>query len=144
MAVQDNGNPARGVALPAAVMGPQSDDDTTAAGDRFFLAANRANWISVRDWNGADWVYFGAITAFRSGLTEVRSGFNGTAAQQVLSLEPCHFGTARLNASSDQEQFMPAVRASQGFVNSVAVTIIYDDGTLDQQVYQRQDVLEPS
>jgi hypothetical protein len=132
------------ITAPAALVGPESDDPTTAAGVRFFLEANRANWVSVRDWEGEDWVYFGAITAFRCGLTEVRYGFNGEAAKTVLPLEPCHLGTAQPNATIDLEGFMPAVQAPPGSVNSIAVTIIYDDGTLDRQEFWRRDVLLPS
>jgi hypothetical protein len=130
------------VTAPAALQGPIPYDETTAVGVRMILEPVRDNWIQLIESDDVEWVHFSILAAFRCGMTGLRYGLNGAPANQVLALEPCHLDSDYPNEMRDMQAFLPAVRAPLGFVDSIAVTILYDDGTLDEQIYQRQDVLE--
>lgn len=111
---------------------------TLAAEVRPILAMTRANWVSLREYDGADLVYFTHLLAWRCGLTEIRYGLNGAAPSTVFAMEPCHDGTAQPNAITADTIF---VRQPLGSVQAVSVQLTYDDGAVEQADFLRAQVL---
>ena len=116
---------------------------TTAVEVRPILDATRASWVAVREYEGRDLLYFTQILSWRCGLREVRYGLNGAPPDTPVPLEPCHEDTASPNALVDVEGFPPHVEAPLGSIQSVDVTIVYDDGSEDGAVFARTSVLMP-
>lgn len=114
---------------------------TTATEVKPILAATKSAWIALREYDGNDLLYFTHLAAWRCGLHEIRFSLNG-AAEQVFEVEQCHTETAQPNALK-METHLPYITYALGSVNSVTVTLIFDDGTTDAAEYQRKDILMP-
>lgn len=114
---------------------------TTAAEVKPILTATKPQWIAVREWDGQDLVYFTNLLAWRCGVASVRYSLNGGEAQ-LLPLEPCHEGTATPNAML-AEDILPYITQPLGSVQSVTVSVTYDDDSADEATYDRKSVLMP-
>lgn len=114
---------------------------TTAAEVKPILTATKPNWIAVREWDGQDLVYFTNLLAWRCGLASVRYSING-GPQELLDLEPCHEDTAQPNALL-METIQPYITLPLGSVETVTVTVTYDDDSPDEASYDRKAVLMP-
>ncbi len=114
---------------------------TTATEVKPLLSATKPQWVAVRDYDGKDLLYFSNLLAWRCGLHQISYGVNG-AAEQPLEFEECHLDTGQPNALT-METHMPFLTFEAGSINSLSVTVIYDDATTDTATYQRSDILMP-
>ncbi|MEM0947812.1 MAG: hypothetical protein AAGK37_10425 [Pseudomonadota bacterium] len=114
---------------------------TTAAEVKPILQATKASWIAVREWEGQDLIYFTQILSWRCGVDEILFAVNGGAAQSFPA-EPCYEDTAQPNAIK-AEDVLPYAVAPLGSVQSVAVSLLFDDGTIEGANFERSDVLMP-
>ena len=89
----------------------------------------RANWVSVREFNGQDLVYVTQIWSWRCGLVEMKIGLNGEA-PQVLPLPPCHEDQPTPNAILEGDG-LPYVEAPARSVAQIEVHLTYDDLSTD-------------
>lgn len=122
---------------------PQQPDGrfTTATEVRPILNATRANWISVREFNGQDLVYVTHLWAWRCGLVELRLGVNG-AAPEVWPLPDCHLDRPQPNAVLEEDG-LPYRSFPLSSVENVTVEITYDDLGSDRITVSRMgQVLE--
>ncbi len=115
---------------------------TTAAEIRPILQATKTSWVALREYDGADLLYFTHLESWRCGLSEVRYSINTVAADAVWELEPCHEDSAQPNAMTD-ENHRPYLTLPMGLVGSVAVVVTYDDGSQDKAQYERKAILMP-
>jgi len=113
---------------------------TAAAEVRPILEATRANWVAVREYDGADLVYFTQLLAWRCGLSEIRYGLNGAEPETVFPMEPCYDGTAQPNAIKSDAIYL---REALGSVSSISVRLIFDDGSTADARFERAQVLMP-
>lgn len=131
------------VALVLAIVGAQgaaAQQFTTAAEVRPILQATKGSWVALREYDGQDLLYFTQLLSWRCGLSEVRYGLNDAPPEQVFPLEPCYEGTAQPNAVKSDAIYL---RAPLGSVQGIRLRIIYDDGSADEAVYARAQVLMP-
>lgn len=119
----------------------RAENFTTAAEVKMILDATKAQWIAVREWEGQDLIYFTNLLAWRCGLTSVSFSVNGEPAE-ALTMEPCHEDTATPNALMATD-ILPYVTKPLGSVQSVTVSVTYDDDTPDEASYERKAVLMP-
>ena len=114
---------------------------TTASEVKPILTATKGVWVAVREYDGRDLVYFTQILSWRCGLTEFSYQINGGEAQ-VFPAAPCHEDTPTPNAilAGDPD---PYISEPLGSVETVTVTLTYDDGTEDSADYERAAVLMP-
>lgn len=115
---------------------------TTAAEVKPILQATKSGWVALRDYDGNDLLYFTALESWRCGLEEVRFSMNAPDATQVWEMEPCYYETSQPNAIKMEDR-LPYIVVPSGFVQSVVVTITYDDGTTDTAEYERGQILMP-
>ncbi|WP_246566784.1 hypothetical protein [Gemmobacter fulva] len=113
---------------------------TTAAEVKPILAATKANWIAVREWDGQDLIYFTHLESWRCGLTSVVYVVNGGVVQP-WPMDPCFEGTAQPNAIGADRK--PYTALPLGSVQQVDVMVVFDDGTADSATYARAAVLMP-
>lgn len=116
---------------------------TTAAEVKPILSMTKPNWIAVREWEGADLIYFTNALSWRCGVTEIRYGVNGAVPDQVLAMEPCYETEAAPNALKMDGGILPYITLPLGSVQTVSVLMIYDDGTEEPADYARAAVLIP-
>lgn len=114
---------------------------TTAGEVRPILEATRPSWIAVREFDGADLLYFTHIEAWRCGLSEVFYSVNG-GPEQRWEMEPCYLDEAQPNAIKAEGR-LPFVRLPLGSVETVALRLRYDDGAWTSARYDRRGVLLP-
>lgn len=124
------------LALPAPVL---AQNFTTAAEVRPILEVTRGNWLAIGTHMGSDMLYFTHLLAWRCGLDEIRYGINGAEAETLYEMEPCHSGTAQPNAI----QGLPYVALPLDTIESVRVTITYDDGKSATAEFTRAEILLP-
>lgn len=117
----------------------QAEDFTTAAEVRPILEATKDNWVSVREYDGQDLLYFTHLLAWRCGLSEIHYAINGGAERRFMA-EPCYEGEPLPNALK-AEDLMPYVALEPGSIEGVSVRILYDDGGEGMMAYQRGAII---
>ncbi len=113
----------------------------TATEVKPILEATRANWVAVREWEGQDLVYVTHLWSWRCGLLEMQVSVNGAPAQ-VWPMPACHLDTAQPAAILDTDG-LPYASFDLQSVETLDVTIIYDDLSEDTMAYTRASVLMP-
>ena len=109
---------------------------TTAVEVKPILTMTKANWISVREFNGEDLLYVTHLWSWRCGLAEVRVGVNG-ATPQVWPLPECHLDQPAPNAILEQDG-LPYRNFGLGQVALIEVQVTYDDLSTENVKFNRQ------
>ena len=131
------------LALVLLASAAQGQNYTTAAEVKPILTMTKPGWIAVRPDDGNDLLYFTNALAWRCGVSEIRYGVNGAPAATVLAMEPCYEGEAAPNALKLEGGILPYVVLPLGSVLTVAVVVVFDDGSEEPASYQRAAVLIP-
>ena len=95
----------------------------------------------MREYDGRDLLYFTNLLAWRCGVSEVSYTVNG-GALTPLEMEPCHEDTAQPNALL-METIQPYVSLDLKSVETVSVTVTFDDGSTEVGEYLRSAVMTP-
>lgn len=85
----------------------------------------KASWISFRNYNGRQLIYFTMLQTYRCGLREIRYSLNSEALDRRFALPPCD--PQRPN-SIDAEKYPPYISLPLGAVRSAAIQVIFSDG----------------
>lgn len=112
---------------------------TSAEEVKPMLDFTRADWVSLREYDGKDQLLFTHILAWRCGIDRISYAVNGEKRQR-LKVEPCYEGETRPNAFKDTD-FLPYVTFPVGSVDTVTVWLNYDDGSTDKEDYARKAIL---
>jgi hypothetical protein len=112
---------------------------TTAAEVKPILSATKANWVALREYDGKDLLYFTHLLAWRCGLDAVHYSVNGESEKQWRS-EPCYESEVQPNAIKATD-VLPFIGLPLQSVQSVAVRVIYDDGSEETAKFQRASIL---
>jgi len=130
---------ALGVAVAALGLPAAAQQFTTAAEVKPMLDITRANWVSLREYDGKDQLLFTQILAWRCGLDRISYAVNGDKKTR-LKVEPCYEGETRPNAIKATD-ILPYVTFPAGSVKKVTVWLDYDDGSKDKADYARKKIL---
>ena len=114
---------------------------TTATEIKPIISANKGNWVAVREWDGQDLIYVTHLWSWRCGMAQIEVSVNGAAAE-VWPLPPCHMEYAQPNAILDTDG-LPYVAFDLKSVETVAVTVTYDDLTAESAEFARSAILIP-
>ena len=112
---------------------------TTAEEVKPMLDFTRADWVSLREFNGNDQLLFTHILAWRCGIDRISYAVND-GKRQRLKVEPCYEGETRPNDFKDNN-ILPYVTFPVGTVDRVTVWLNYDDGSTDKEGYDRKSIL---
>ncbi|WP_270729209.1 hypothetical protein [Shimia sp. Alg240-R146] len=112
----------------------------TATEVRPILDATKTSWIGVREFNGQDLVYFTHLMSWRCGLYEVHYSING-GDQEAFSIPECPPDIA--NAMAIPEDAQVYISRELGSVQTIEVSILYDDLGTDVVSFDRAAVLLP-
>lgn len=126
------------VQQPALQAEPQvpSGRFTTAVEIKPILSMTKANWISVREFDGQDLLYVTHLWAWRCGLLEIKVGVNGET-PEVWPLPNCHENEAAPNAIKEGDG-LPYRNYGLGQVALVEVQLTYDDLSTENVKFNRQ------
>ena len=103
------------------------------------LDFTRADWVSLREYNGDDQLLFTHILAWRCGIDRISYAVNGGKRERLV-VEPCYEGETRPNDFKDKD-ILPYVTFPAGSVEAVTVWLNYDDGSADKEDYKRKAIL---
>ncbi len=118
-----------GLALGLLPGGAQAAPFTTAAEVKPILAATRANWVSVREYEGQDLLYVTHLWSWRCGLDGMRIGVNG-AEPVIWPMPPCHEDQAAPNAILSEDG-LPYGVFPLGSIQQITIDVFYDDRTME-------------
>nr|WP_254054765.1 hypothetical protein [Pseudophaeobacter sp. EL27] len=118
-----------GLALGLLPSGAQAAPFTTAAEVKPILAATRANWVSVREYEGQDLLYVTHLWSWRCGLDGMRIGVNG-AEPVIWPMPPCHEDQAAPNAILSEDG-LPYGVFPLGSIQQITIDVFYDDRTME-------------
>jgi hypothetical protein len=111
---------------------------TTATEVRPILTATKGSWVAVREWDGNDLLYFTNLLAWRCGVHQVSYSVNG-GPEEVLAAEPCYTDEGAPNALK-VEDIQPYVTLPLQSLDTVTVTVLYDDLSTDSAEYRRDAI----
>lgn len=110
----------------------------TAAEVKPILQMIVPNWVSVREYNGEDLLYFTLLEVYRCGLTQIRYVVNN-GKPQVWKTPPCE-GDATF--SQIPEGRLPYVAFPLKSLENLRIELSYDDGTVQTESYERAAILQ--
>lgn len=126
-------------ALAALALPGWAEQFTTAEEVKPMLDFTRADWVSLREYNGDDQLLFTHILAWRCGIDRISYAVNGGKRERLV-VEPCYEGETRPNDFKDKD-ILPYVTFPAGSVEAVTVWLNYDDGSADTEDYSRKAIL---
>ncbi|MET1411365.1 hypothetical protein ABVF61_03800 [Roseibium sp. HPY-6] len=88
------------------------------------LDMTKASWVSFRDWQGQQLIYFTHLEAWKCGIDYVFYGLNGGPLDQMWELAECDPDNP--NAVLKDK---PYIELPAGSTQSISVQLIYPDGS---------------
>ncbi len=88
------------------------------------LEMTRDNWVSFRDYDGKQWIYFTHLEMYTCGIKEVRYSINSDLLDEVYTLQPCDPANPMSMTKAD-----PYITMPPGTAESISVKLIYADGS---------------
>jgi len=88
------------------------------------LDVTKTSWVSFRDWQGQQLIYFTHLEAWKCGIDYVFYGLNGGPLDQIWELDACNPDNP--NAVLKDK---PYIELPAGSTQSISVQLIYPDGT---------------
>lgn len=130
------------LALAGGGLAAQAENFTTAAEVKPILQATKPQWIAVRVYDGKDLLYFTNLLSWRCGLSEISYSVNGAEAE-LFEMEPCYAETAQPNALKAETLDAILVSYAPETVETVDLTVKFDDDTVETASYTRAAILIP-
>lgn len=88
------------------------------------LNMTQNNWVSFRDYNGKQWIYFTHLESYACGIKEVHYSINWDVLDKVWELQPCDPKNPMAVTKDIIYLTMPL-----GTAKSIAVQVTFTDGT---------------
>ena len=93
------------------------------------LNMTQSNWVSFRDFNGKQLIYFTHLESYTCGIKEVRYSINSDDLDKVWELQICDTKNPMAVTKDTVYLTMPL-----GTAKSIAVQVIFTDGTMSEIV----------
>jgi len=93
------------------------------------LNMTQNNWVSFRDYDGKQWIYFTHLESYTCGIKEVRYSINSDDLDKVWELQPCDTKNPMAITKDIIYLTMPL-----GTAKSIAVQVTFADGTVSEIV----------
>lgn len=97
----------------------------TGIGEKRVLEFTRDNWVSLRDFNGRQLIYFTHLVAYRCGIDEVRYSINNDRLGRSFTLPPC----TEKNPNAIPAGYLPYISLPPGTANEIYVQLTFSDGS---------------
>ncbi len=96
------------------------------------LNMTQNSWVSFRDFNGKQLIYFTHLEAYTCGIKEVHYSLNSDELDKVWELQPC-----ASKGISVIKKDMIYLTLPLGTVKSIAVQLIFTDGTKSEIIHKK-------
>ena len=96
------------------------------------LNMTQNNWVSFRDYNGKQLLYFTHLETYTCGIKEVHYGLNSDTLDRIWLLQPCDPKNPMAIKKDIVYLTMPL-----GYAQSVAVQVTFADGTKSELVHKK-------
>jgi len=110
--------------LPFAAPAPAAAQGMPPEQIKQILDLTKANWVSFRDWQGQELIYFTHLESWKCGIDYVFYGLNGGPLDQEWQLDECNPDNP--NAVLKEK---PYIELPLGSAQSISVQLIFPDGT---------------
>jgi hypothetical protein len=108
----------------------------SAAEVKPILQMIKNNWITVREFDGEDLLYFTMLEVYRCGLQQIRYVINDEK-PRVWATEPCEGDQTFSEIGADR---LPYARFPLGSVQKVRIELTYDDGSVQTESFDRAGI----
>ena len=98
------------------------------------LEMTSGQWIAFRNYDGQQWIYFTQLVSWKCGLNLIRYSINNERLDQEFPLPVCN---PQAPFASDPETDQLYLRLPLGTAKTVAVQVVYGDGTESRVVTLR-------
>ncbi len=95
------------------------------------LNMTQNNWVSFRDFNGKQLIYFTHLESYTCGIKEVHYSINSDGLDKVWELQPCNSKNPMAVTKDIIYLTMPF-----GTAKSIAVQVTFTDGTKSEIVHK--------
>lgn len=92
-----------------------------------------SGWVSFREYDGHQWIYFSALVSMRCRMKEVRYSLNSDALDQTFPLVKC-IPALPFSIPSDAGWEATAMRQPSQSVKTLTVQVIYEDDSTSEIV----------
>lgn len=103
---------------------PAAAQDMPPEQIKSILAMTKANWVSFRDWEGKQLIYFTHLEAWKCGIDKVLYGLNDAPVETEWQLEACNPKQPNTVTKDKPYLTLPA-----GSVKQIRVQLMFPDGT---------------
>jgi len=100
--------------------------------EKKLLEMTRSNWVSFRDFNGQQLIYFTHLEVYRCGISQVRYSLNTDRLDREWKLAKCD----PKNPHAIPEDYLPYLTLPLGTARSIVVQVTFIDGTTSGTVHQ--------
>ncbi|MDJ0629482.1 MAG: hypothetical protein QNJ44_14580 [Rhodobacter sp.] len=98
----------------------------------------KPQWVSLREFNGQDLLYFTLLEVYRCGLDQIRYVIND-GKPSVWETPPCESDETFSEIPADR---LPYATFKLGAVDQVRIELTYDDGTVETETYTRAAIMQ--
>ena len=95
------------------------------------LNMTQNSWVSFRDFNGKQLIYFTHLEAYTCGIKEVHYSLNSDDLDKVWELQPC-----ASKGISGVKKDMIYLKLPLGTAKSIALQLIFTDGTKSEIIHK--------
>jgi len=95
------------------------------------LNMTKNSWVSFRNYNGKQWLYFTHLESYACGIKKVNYSLNSDAIDKEWKLQPCNPKNPMSISKKIIYLTMPL-----GSAKSVAVQVTFVDGTVSEVVHK--------
>jgi len=110
----------------------------TAAEVKPILKLIKGQWVSVREYNGQDLLYFSILEVYRCGIDQIRYVIND-GKPSVWETPPCE---GEGTFSKIPEGRLPYAEFGAKTLKKIRIELTYDDGTAEWAEYSRKDIIQ--
>ena len=96
------------------------------------LNLTQNSWVSFRDFNGKQLIYFTHLEAYRCGIKEVRYSLNNDDLDKIWELDSCES-----EGISSIKKDLVYLRLPLGTAKSIAVQLVFSDGTKSEVIRKK-------
>ena len=122
------------ISVLAAPLPPARAQSAISGNEKMILTMPQmqSNWVSFRDYNGHQLIYFSILEAYKCGIRKVAYSINSEALDQEWRLQPC-------NPKKQQEVTTnrPYLSLPLGTAKFIAVQLTFNDNSKSPVVRKR-------
>lgn len=127
------------LALAMAVFGaPAAAQFDSSEQVKPILKMIKPQWISLREYDGNDLIYFTMLEVYRCGIEQIRYIIND-GKPKVWETEPCDGDEVFSKIGEDR---LPYAVLPYQSIERLRIELTYDDGTIEWAEYSRDDAMQ--